>query len=462
MTDIIVPIDPSKSIKRHAQRVEPTRNVSAWFLDEVVELDFGDSVGRPNENVILQKEYITRFLENGWTIDRVVSTDSGGTWESVSKSVQASDGSRKSAGDTLENIVSKSNTDGRSTSNTTQNSDSNTVFTNRVNSAQSSSSYESSSSDSGGTTKVSESDNAQSQRQDQSTVSSSRSTQSNESENSQNYSEDQEKSGKSGQVDETSSVANVETHDGGAAFWYVRQRIRMRRRRMQPEKVLQDMVTSFTDEYNSGRKIDSDRFDEMVSLYGILLKSNEKEGTRILSGAVDAVNPTSFLDSLYGSIWSDMDSARKEAMSISDDAEKGAVDDVNRSFDALVSQARAQMVSNGTYNAVVWASVSAGIERQRAAALVKARSEARQVGVGAISSVGSAKASAASVLLAARNAISDSVDKRRVTMVEMRNNVIKWMLDFIGRREEVYPELEEISACAERLGFSVGAAGNVL
>ena len=364
----VTQIDPQKYVKKHTPRTEPTRNVSKWFLDEKIELDFGDSVGRPSENILLQKEYITRFLENGWTIDAVLSTSSDGEWQSVSSTEAFSD-----------------------------------VVQNQYSGSSSSSSSSSSHTESG-----------------------------------------------------ENSVT------GGSAFWYAKQRVRLKRRRMQPEKVLQDMVTSFTNEYNSGRKIDDARFNEMVSLYGVLLKDNVTEGNAILNQAISHSNPTYFLDKLYNSIWSEFNSATWKVEEIYKGAQDDATADVNRQFDALLSQTKAQMITNGTYNSTVWPSVAAGIERQRTAALVKAKSEARKIGVDAITSLGSAKASAASALLAAQNAISDSLDKRRVTVVEMRNSVLKWMLDFMGTREEVYPELEEISAAAERLGFSVGAAGNVL
>lgn len=362
----VTQINPEKYVKQHTPRTEPTRNVSQWFLDEKIELDFGDSVGRPSENILLQKEYITRFLENGWTIDAVLSTSADGEWQSVSSSEAFSD-------------------------------------TNQYVSSGESSNSSSSHSESG-----------------------------------------------------ENSVT------GGSAFWYAKQRVRLKRRRMQPEKVLQDMVTSFTNEYNSGRKIDDARFNEMVSLYGVLLKDNVTEGNAILNQAINAANPAYFLNKLYNSIWSEFNSATGKVEEIYKGAQDDATADVNRQFDALLAQTKAQMITNGTYNSTVWPSVAAGIERQRTAALVKAKSEARKIGVDAITSLGSAKASAASALLAAQNAISDSLDKRRVTVVEMRNSVLKWMLDFMEKREEVYPELEEISAAAERLGFSVGAAGNVL
>lgn len=361
----VTQIDPQKYVKKHTPRTEPRRDVSQWFLDEKIELDFGDSVGRPSENILLQKEYITRFLENGWTIDAVLSTSADGEWQSVSSNESYSETTGYNSGGN------------------------------------------------GGA-----------------------------------------------QYSEVKSGENSVT--GGSAFWYAKQRVRLKRRRMQPEKVLQDMVTSFTNEYNSGRKIDDERFNEIVSLYGVLLKDNVTEGNRILNEAISNSNPTYILDKLYNSIWSEFNSATGKVEEIYKGAQDDATADVNRQFDALLAQTKAQMITNGTYNNTTWPSVAAGIERQRTAALVKAKSEARKIGVDAITSLGSAKASAASALLAAQNAISDSIDKRRITVVEMRNSVLKWMLDFMEKREEVYPELEEISAAAERLGFSVGAAGNVL
>lgn len=454
MTNIIVPINPSNSIKNHVPRTESVKNVSSWFMNETLEIDFGDYVGRPSEHILMQREYLARFLENGWTIKAVVSRTSSGLWQQVSKRETSSDetGNVSSSGSSSSDSSNTDNSHSTSTtvSNANENSETSSVSNSKSKSNENGgadykySSIEQSSDS--GSSSSSKSDSNSVTEQDSESTSTGKNSNVNES-----------------NQDTSSNAITEETLTAdGEAYWYAAQRVRLTRRRMQPEKVLQDMVTSFTNEYNSGRKIDNDRFNEIVSLYGLLLKSNETEGSRILSGAINATDPLFFIDKLYSSIWTDMDLAHGSAIHAASDAEVDSVSDVNRQFDALISQAKAQMITNGTYNGTVWPSVAAGIERQRAAAIVKARSEARQIGVNALASVGSAKASAASALLAAQNAISESLDKRRVTVIEMRNSVLKWMLDFIGNREEVYPELEEISACAERLGFSVGAAGNVL
>jgi hypothetical protein len=49
--------------------------------------------------------------------------------------------------------------------------------------------------------------------------------------------------------------------------------------------------------------------------------------------------------------------------------------------------------------------------------------------------------------------------KRILVPTEIRNTVFKWMLDFMERREDDYPGLDQLAGISEKLGFSDGATG---
>ena len=222
---------------------------------------------------------------------------------------------------------------------------------------------------------------------------------------------------------------------------------------------MQSMTDSFTEAYNSGRGIEDRRYNEIVSLYSLMLSRSESEGNSIVIGATDLMPVANRLLEAVMSSVGDADSASDE---ISEASTKNRERDVNRQFDNLIAQTKAQMITNGTYNNTLWPSVQAGIERQRSEALDKAKEAGMSVKLNAKSSVATLRANVGAQILTAMQGIVTANDQRKLTVVELRNTVLKWMLDYIGTREESYPELEEIATVAERMGFSVGSAGSVL
>ena len=436
---LLTSVNPTAYVKAHRPRVEPTHNVSGdWFASEKLTLTFGDDIGRPSSAILLQREYITRFLENGWRIESVRPLAEKGRW--TAKATSKSTGKDEN----------KSHNEG-STSNAS-NSTSASTNSNSKNTSSSSSSKNENRDIAMGSSVFKDSSGSSSEQSSEFTNSSSNSTTAGASD-----------SENKGDTSTDSSSSNESTNESDASpYWYATVRAVLTRRRLQPEKVLSTMVNSFVSSYNNGRSIDNDRFNELVSLYSVVLQRNEEEGNALLTQAIDATDPTAFLDRLCNSTWGDFTAAHNKAIDISSDMEKSSLDDINRKFDNLIAQTKAGMVTNGTYNGTIWPTTLSGIERQRAAALAEARAGAGQITINALASVGSAKASAASAFLNARQTIQSAIDNRRVTAIQLRNAVVKWMLDFVGSREEVYPELEQISSMAERMGFSVGSAGNVI
>lgn len=228
---------------------------------------------------------------------------------------------------------------------------------------------------------------------------------------------------------------------------------------MQAESVLHDMIESFVNEYNSGRKIENERYDELISLYAVTLARTESEVTALLTTSLDM---TSLFSSIRRKIEDSVSKADAKAESTAHYVTEDAENEINRRFDALRSEKMSAMISAGMFNNTVWAMVEAGIERQRSEALVNARATSGQAVSNLYVSLAQVKGSVLQPLLAARQNISDAIDRRKITATEIRNNVVKWLADFSSSREELYPRLESVAEVAQQLGFSVGAAGNVL
>ena len=149
-------------------------------------------------------------------------------------------------------------------------------------------------------------------------------------------------------------------------------------------------------------------------------------------------------------------------------------------------QARATMIANGTYNGTTWPNVASGFERDRQYALTDLSDTMVTLKVDTYGKAATLVADneakiveAAAKLAAAENAIedldvkvaqvrqgildsaeriTDAIQKRAIGLTEMRNTVVKWMFDFMERRDDEYPGLDQLATVAERLGYGEGGS----
>ena len=145
------------------------------------------------------------------------------------------------------------------------------------------------------------------------------------------------------------------------------------------------------------------------------------------------------------------------------------------------------MAANGTFASSAWANILAGFERDRAYALNNLADTAVTIKVDTYGKVTTLVAdseaklldSAAKLLSIERSMfdlkvamadvraklmesavrVTEALQKNRIGLTEIRNTVLKWMFDFMERREDDYPGLEQLATIADRLGYSDGAVG---
>ena len=70
MPSILKPINPNVSKSSHNH--EDKKDVSQWFETETLEINFGETTGRPSSDVTMKTEYLAQFLQTGWSIDAVL------------------------------------------------------------------------------------------------------------------------------------------------------------------------------------------------------------------------------------------------------------------------------------------------------------------------------------------------------------------------------------------------------
>jgi hypothetical protein len=232
--------------------------------------------------------------------------------------------------------------------------------------------------------------------------------------------------------------------------------VSIKRRKLQSERVLQSMITEFTDAYNEGRSINDQRYDELVALYNILLDNTETTIATVTdaASAYEALI-TAVVDALPG----DYTTHESAVTGLLDDWGDGRRDEINTQFNNELAKAEQALVDRGMHNSTVWTSVSAGIETQRAKALTDLEDKIADKQVAIKDRLYTFKSDMRAKMLAAYDRLmSNKKDDPVLRHLEMRNTVFANMLAFMERRQDDYPGLEGLANIAAQLGYGEGGS----
>lgn len=268
--------------------------------------------------------------------------------------------------------------------------------------------------------------------------------------------------------------ATANTQEGGP-YWFVWSKIRLVRKRLQGDRVTKWMTERLVASYNEGRRFNSDRYDELCRMYLAMTQStqgyvNGTSAASALPGAMLELE-NGFAERMRAIPLPETDELASVSVKMDDRMMQwldSRMADINRQFDARLEQTKSQMVSNGTYNSVVWPGVASGIERDRQYALndlnsaltdlesslagIKARLFEAKVSL--YDAQQKRETGIIEVRMAIRNAaakLTDDILKNRLDLLTIRNNTAKAMFDFMERREDDYPDLDTVLDAVSRL-----------
>lgn len=400
------PINPLLYIKPHDPLPEEVKEVAKWFKTETVELNFGEYVGRPDKNITAHREMLTWYFSQGWYVDAVLSSEEGGRWKSVATASAQQVGTSNSRSDSRNESTASSSGGGE-----TKASD---WYAN----------------DDGSTTVLGTTTDSSSNGRNQGSAAA---------------------TGMASQSGQSSST----TEQDGGPYWYAYQRIRLKRRKMQSEAVLQDMIDSFTKAYNEGREVNDARYDELVALYALMLSRTESEANS-LSFTPEDFKPLA--DAVLAAVKDALEKYRGAVADLPEDWMQSRIDEINRKFDALLSQKRSEAITNATYNTTIWTTTESGIERDRQIALNDLKDTMVTAKIDAYGKIATITGDIGQKLLDCETRIIEAQQKMLLGPTEIRNTVFKWMLDFMERREDDYPGLDQLVTIADRLGYGDGAS----
>jgi hypothetical protein len=227
----------------------------------------------------------------------------------------------------------------------------------------------------------------------------------------------------------------------------------LKRRKLQSEKVLQSLVSDFTNAYNEGRSINDQRYDEIVRIWSVALDKTEDE-----INALGADDYDTIIDSIINQLPNDLDDFENNISGILDDYGDSRRTAINVRFDSELSKAQQDLINRGLYNTTTWASVSAGIEREREQALTDFEDTLVERKVDIELALLKARIQIRQAMIDAHNRWMDFRRTNRFAPLEIRNSILKAMLDFMERRTDSYPGIDALAGMTAQLGYSEGAA----
>lgn len=256
-------------------------------------------------------------------------------------------------------------------------------------------------------------------------------------------------------IDSTSAVRNSSTAANSETF-YSDVTYYMSRRRMQSERVLQEMVTSFTRAYNEGRVINNKRYNEIVSLYSVMLSRTEDEMNAVAD--VDVVELEELVDYIILELKNGFsDFKAKIELAITTTYGTNRINEINLSFDNSLATSKQGLVTRGLYNSTTWESIQAGIEKARQYALNDLNDKLLDRTITTYELLSRVRSQVLAQVQTSFMALFDAKNRNKIALSEMRNRAFQSMLTFMEKREDEYPDMSSLVNIAASLGYGEGS-----
>ena len=225
----------------------------------------------------------------------------------------------------------------------------------------------------------------------------------------------------------------------------------LKRRKLQSERVLQDMITEFTDAYNEGRTINDSRYDELVTLWATLADKVEND---INALNTNETNYVALLDAVVAQMPNDFDDYQDYVSDLLDGWGDSMRADLTERFDNLLAAARQDLVTRGMYNTTVWTSANVGIERERQVATTDLEDKILERLLASKDQEQRFLVDMRNGTLAAYSRVLGIRQDNVLRPLDVRNRILTSMFNFMERRQDDYPDLGNLANIAAQLGYS--------
>lgn len=238
--------------------------------------------------------------------------------------------------------------------------------------------------------------------------------------------------------------------------WKKSTTYKLERKTMQSESVLQDMISEFTTAYNEGRKINNERYKEIVAAYISMVSSTQDLVADELKLSEDDMDFEKLVAWIVESLKSGIEEFKGTIESAIGKLGAARRESIERQANNELSKARKSLVEKGLYNNTIWQSISSRIMTDKQFALndLEEKLAKEQISTGEL--LLRVRADISGKILDAYRSYFDILVNKKLPLVNARNSVYKWMLDFMEHREDQYPSMENMLSLAQGLGYARG------
>lgn len=232
-------------------------------------------------------------------------------------------------------------------------------------------------------------------------------------------------------------------------------RYTLRRRKLQSELVLQDMIDQYTKGYNEGRLLNNRRYQEILLVYNAMLGKTQDE---ILDVDLQSGQYEGLIDQVIASIPSDYDVHKAEVTGMLDEYGESMRGEINLRFDNELAKAKQSLVSRGMHNTLLLNSVAAGIEQQRQKALLELDDRLVDKKLSQSDRLYQLRTDMQSRLESSAKSLAQMKRSNKMGAIEFRNAIITAMATFMANRIDEYPGVAELAKLAAGLGYGEGSS----
>ena len=224
----------------------------------------------------------------------------------------------------------------------------------------------------------------------------------------------------------------------------------LKRRTLKAEKALQDLINQSTEGYNWGRKMNDQRYDDIVTIYSVLLDKTE-DTLASLDGDDDYA-----ADKIDGVL--DLLPADYEEHAADPDIDLDAYGTaqrarINLQYDNLLTTLKQSLIQRGMYTTTVYDTDVIGIEGERTIALNAFEDDLMRLKADMAHKLYDQKISMRQGVMNAYERFS-TVRDNGMNALQLQSKICMAMLNFMERREDGYPDISAISQTAAQFGSS--------
>lgn len=227
------------------------------------------------------------------------------------------------------------------------------------------------------------------------------------------------------------------------ALWALARRV------VKAENVLQSLVTSYTNAYNTGRTLNDQRYDDLVTLYTSLLDRTE-DSYNLLE--TDDTSYEGLIETLIAAIGTDHTAYDTDVSGDLDNWGTDQLAEINARFDAEKAAKKIEIKTRGMYTSLQWATTSSGVERDRTRALNQINDIIEQRQLELKHTIQTHLDGVRTRVEASRTRLRTFLHSSKDKQVALRNAAASALARVIEDRTDGYPDLASIGRLAAGLG----------